>query len=217
VKHILFLFLFITYFKGYSQGSIRMIDKTVDYNLPEDTALKRVLNQSSDYKRLSVNDQQVAYYLNYARKNPKIFLDKAINVFVSEHPEIKSSYIGTLQSTFKTLQPLGVILPDYTISQIAMSHADDLRIHKTISHTSTNGKSFQDRLSGVLKGCGSESIHASMRYNPLESVLSLLFDFNVPDLGHRKALLDRRFTKAGFGSSVTHNNYSVLVMDFSCQ
>lgn len=194
-----------------------MEDKLVTYNLPEDTTLKHLLAISNDYRKLSANDQQVAYYLNYARKNPKVFLEKAINVFVAAHTEIKSSYIGSLQSAFKSLQPIGIIYPDYTISQISMAHANDLRSHKMISHTSTSGKTFQDRLGSVLKGCGSESIHATMKYNPLEAVLSLLFDFNVPDLGHRKSLLDKRFTRGGFASSVEPNNYSVLVMDFSCQ
>ena len=217
VKQIAVCLLILCCHNGYSQGSITMADKVITYNLPEDTALKRILNQTPDYKKLSTNDQQVAYFLNYARRNPQIFLDKAINVFVSNHPEVRSSYIGSLQSTFKTLQPLGIIYPDYSITQISLAHAEDLRTHKIISHQSTNGKSFQERLGGILKGCGSESIHASMRYNPLEAVLSLLFDFNVPDLGHRKSLLDKRFTHAGFGSAVVPNQYSVLVMDFSCQ
>lgn len=217
VKNLLVCFLTFLSVQSYSQGSIRMIDKQINYNLPDDTTLRNILAQTADYKKLSVNDQQVAYYLNYARRNPKIFLDGAINVFVAGHPEIRSSYIASLQATYKTLQPLGIIYPDYAISQVAMAHAQDLRSHNIISHQSTNGRSFQDRVSGVVKGCGSESIHATIRYNALEAILGLLFDFNVPDLGHRKSLLDKRFTKAGFGSAVVPNKFSVLVMDFSCQ
>ena len=200
-----------------SQGSIRMEDKVISYSLPADTGLQRIMGQSTDYKKLSDADKQVAYYLNYARRNPQVFLEKAINIFVSNHPEVKSSYIGTLQSQFKTLQPLPVVMPDYAISVIAMSHATDLQTHKAMSHTSSDGRSFQDRLGGVLKVCGSEAIHASQRYTPLEAVLGLLFDFNVPDLGHRKALLNPKFAKAGFGSAIVSNGYSVLVIDFSCQ
>ena len=213
---LLWLFLLCS-FNLYSQGSIVMEDKVVTYNLPEDTMLKRLLSESADYTRLSEADQQVAYYLNYARKNPKTFLDKAINVFVASHPEVKSKYIGSLQATFKTLQPLSYIQPDAAISQVAIAHAIDLRIHKLISHQSTNGRSFQDRVAKVVKGCASECIQATVRYNPLEAVLGLLFDFNVPDLGHRKSLLDPKFARAGFGSSIVPNQYSVLVIDFSCQ
>ncbi len=217
VKQILTCLFLLYGVYSFSQGSITMEDKIINYNIPEDTTLRRVLSESDSYKKLSPNDQQVAYYLNYARRNPKIFLDKAINVFVANHPEVKSSYIGSLQSTFKTLQSLNYIQPDYTISQVALAHANDLRSHNTISHQSSNGRSFQDRVTKVVKGCASESIHASMRYNPLEAVLGLLFDFNVPDLGHRKALLNTNFTRAGFGSSVVPDKYSVLVIDFSCQ
>jgi hypothetical protein len=217
VKYILLLTTVLASALVKGQGSIRMEDKVLSYSLPVDTGLQRILNASADYKKLSANDQQVAYYLNYARRNPKLFLDKAINVFVAGHPEVKSTYIGSLQATFKNLQPLGVIMPSAPISTVSLSHAADLRSHNTISHTSSDGRTFQQRVSSVVQVCASEAIHASMRYNPLEAVLSLLFDFNVPDLGHRKALLDPRFTKAGFGSSVAPNAFSVLVMDFSCQ
>jgi uncharacterized protein YkwD len=210
------LLMFVSSF-AFSQGTISMKDVTVNYSLPADTELQNLLSQSADYKKLSSNDQQAVYYLNYARRNPQVFLTKAINVFVAGHPEVKSSYIGSLQSTFKNLQPLSIVMPDAAISKISLSHAADLRSHNFISHSSSNGQSFQDRLGSVLKGCGSEAIHASYRYNPLEAILMLLFDFNVPDLGHRKSLLSTRFAKAGFGSSTATNAFSVLVIDFSCQ
>lgn len=213
---ILFLSLGIG-FIAKSQGTIRMEDKVISYSLPADTGLQRILGQSADYKKLNDSDKQVAYYLNYARRNPQLFLERAINVFANNHPEVKSSYVGSLQSLFKTLQPLEVIMPDARISSISMSHAVDLQTHKTISHNSSDGRSFQDRVSSVIKMCGSEAIHASQRYTPLEAVLGLLFDFNVPDLGHRKALLNAKFAKAGFGSAIVLNGYSVLVIDFSCQ
>jgi hypothetical protein len=217
VKLLVIPFLTLLIVECSAQGSIRMEDKTLSYNLPEDTALRNVLAHTNDYRRLSPSDQDVVYYLNYARRNPGVFLEKAINVFVAGHPEIKSSYIGSLQATFKELHPLGIIYPDNAISQVAGAHAQDLRIHNIISHQSTNGRSFQDRVGSVVKGCGSENIHATVRYQPLEAILGLLFDFNVPDLGHRKSLLDKRFTRGGFGSSVVPNKFSVLVMDFSCQ
>lgn len=216
VKHTLLLLFFFNVVAK-SQGYIRMEDKTIIYNIPEDSALRRMLAQSNDYTKLSVYDQQVVYYLNYARKNPQIFLDKAINVFIANHPEIKSGYITSLQTTYKTLQPLCIIYPDYVISKVSMAHAVDLRIHNIISHNSTDGRTFQERVGSLIKECASENIHATMRYNPLEAILSLLFDFNVPDLGHRKSLLDKRFTRGGFGSSVVQNQYSVLVIDFSCK
>ncbi len=217
VKTLILFLLLGTAFVATSQGTIRMEDKVISYSLPADTALQRILGQNADYKKLSDADKQVAYYLNYARRNPQLFLDKAINVFANNHPEVKSSYVGSLQSLFKTLQPLDVIVPDAKISTVSMSHAVDLQTHKTISHTSSDGRSFQDRVSSVVKMCASEAIHASQRYTPLEAVLGLLFDFNVPDLGHRKALLNPKFARAGFGSAIVSNGYSVLVIDFSCQ
>ena len=194
-----------------------MKDISVIYALPEDTALKAVLSQSSGYIHLSVQEKEVAYYLNYARKSPAVFLNKAINVFLTYHPETKSTYTKSLQKQFETLSPMPIVLPDAVLSGVSKLHAIDLSTHNVISHQSTNGTSFQQRVQPYVKGCGSESIHAAQKFNSLEAVLSLLFDFNVPDLGHRKSLLDTRFHKGGFGVSINPKGNSIAVIDFSCE
>lgn len=200
-----------------AQGYISMSTNVVAYNLPEDIGLRNTLSHSDGFRSLSKEEQEAIYYLDYARKNPNVFLDRAINVFVAGHPEIKSSYIKSLQDLFKHLPQLDIIFPDSTIGLVSKSHAKDLELHQTISHTSSNGRTFQERVGPYLKSCGSEAIHASPRFNPLEAILMLLFDFNVSDLGHRKALLNVNFTKAGFGVSLSNKGNSILVIDFSCQ
>jgi hypothetical protein len=217
VKHIL---LFITFFyigNIKAQGSISMSTNVITYNLPEDIGLRKTLASSNGYNSLSKDEQEVLYYLDYARKNPSIFLDRAINVFVTGHPEVNSSYIKTLQVLFTTLPTRNIILPDSIISRVSKSHAHDLESHQLISHNSSNGITFQQRVGPYLKNCGSEAIHASPRFTPLEAVLMLLFDFNVSDLGHRKALLNVNFTKAGLGVAISKQSNSILVIDFSCQ
>ncbi len=211
------LLLLITFFKVSAQGSISMSTNVINYNLPKDIGLEKLLVQSKGYSSLSEDEQYVSYYLNYARKNPSIFLERVINAFALGHPEVKSPYIKSLQELFKTISKRDLILPDSVIGRISKSQAKDLESHQMISHTSSNGKSFQDRVGPYLKNCCSEAIHASPRFTPLEAILMLLFDFNVPDLGHRKALLNVNFTKAGFGVALSKKGNSILVIDFSCQ
>ena len=217
VKHVLVLLLLGCVSSNRAQGYISMTPKIITYNLPEDISLKKALRTSSGFNSLSEDEQYVLYYLNYARKNPTIFLDRAINAFSQNHPEIKSNYIQSLQELFKMMPKESIILPDSIISKVSKMHAKDLELHQTISHNSSNGKTFQERVGPYLKNCGSEAIHASPLFTPLEAVLMLLFDFNVPDLGHRKALLNTNFTKAGFGVALSKKGNSILVIDFSCQ
>lgn len=214
---LLSIFLCLNQAQLKGQGSISMSDKIINYNLPEDAGLRKVISATQGFNTLSKDEQEVVYYMDYARKNPSIFLDRAINAFLNGHPEVKSSYTKSLQKLFEGLAPLQLIYVDTTIGHISEAHAKDLQVHNVISHTSTNGTSFKDRMSGVLKGCGSEAIHASPRFTALEAVLMLLFDFNVPDLGHRKSLLNINFTKAGFGVASGNHGNTILVIDFSCQ
>jgi len=217
VKQFFTAFAFFLAGQGHSQGTVSMRDINVTYNVPPDKALQAQLKSSNDYKFLSPEEQEVAYFLNYARKNPSLFLENAINIFLLNHPEVRSSYTKSLQETFKALKPLPIILPDSILSVVARNHALDLKLHHTVSHNSSNGKTFEDRVKAYVKDCASECIGVSPRPNPLESVLSLLFDFNVPNLGHRKTMLDVRYTKAGFGMAGSVGKSSTLVMDFSCR
>lgn len=216
VKHIMVFVAITSIGKARTQGSISMATKVINYSLPEDVNLRKTLYTANGYNALSRDEQDVLYYLDYARKNPAIFLEKAINVFIAGHPEISSSYIRSLQDMFNSLSSRGIILPDSIISIVSRSHAKDLESHQLISHNSFNGLSFQQRVGPYLKNCGSEAIHASPRFTPLEAILMLLFDFNVSDLGHRKALLSLNFTKAGFGVIISSKGNSFLVIDFSC-
>jgi uncharacterized protein YkwD len=45
----------------------------------------------------------------------------------------------------------------------------------------------------------------------------LYLDINVPDLGHRKALLNPSFVETGIGISTYKNGNTFLVEDFSCR
>ena len=200
-----------------AQGYVLMKDIVVNYPLPEDARLKKVLSECEGYKALTNQEKEIAYYLNYARQSPEVFLYKAINVFLQSHPEVKSSYTKSLQKTFEGLAPLPIIFPDAAFSVVARTHATDLSSHNVVSHNSTDGRTFKDRAQALVKGCASESIHATPKFHALEAVLSLLFDFNVPDLGHRKSLLDARYHRGGYGVSVNSRGNSIVVIDFSCE
>ena len=216
VKHFVCILLLLPFF-ALSQGSISMKDKVVSYPLKEDISLRQSLISSSSYNSLTSEEQQVLYYMNYARKNPSLFLTNAIDVFLTAHPEVVSNYTRSLQTEFKKLTSLPIILPDAVLSNVSRGHAKDLGSHNVISHTSTNGKTFQQRVQSYVKECASECIHATQRFDAVECILSLLFDFNVPDLGHRKTLLNPKYSVAGLGLFSKPQANTVVVIDFSCK
>ena len=79
------LFLILPLFLQFcmAQGRITITDKDIPYHLPQDPVLQKKLSGYKDFAILTKEEQELVYYLNYARKNPLIFLDKVVNLFLS--------------------------------------------------------------------------------------------------------------------------------------
>jgi uncharacterized protein YkwD len=100
---------------------------------------------------------------------------------------------------------------------MAQQHANSLASKKASpSHTSTDGKTFRQRMEKAnVKRCAGENIS----FGPPNVVLALVLlflDQGVPDLGHRKSLLNSSYTEMGIGIASYPNNTFMVVQDFSC-
>ncbi|HLO37219.1 MAG TPA: CAP domain-containing protein, partial [Lacibacter sp.] len=85
-----------------------------------------------------------------------------------------------------------------------------------ISHNSSNGKSFAQRLQEAGKyACGAENVYVGSN-KALESLITLLIDNGVPDKGHRMNLLDPRYGRMGVSLQNTGSGKGLLVQDFAC-
>lgn len=94
-------------------------------------------------------------------------------------------------------------------------HNDDTGPLGLVGHSSSDGKSFSQRLAdfGTVRYAG-ENIAYGSRY-PLQVLLNLLIDDGVTSRGHRKNLLSTNYLIGGLATGY-HSRYTTMTtMDFA--
>ena len=114
---------------------------------------------------------------------------------------------------------LPMFLLNAALIKTSQMHATDISYHKSPpSHNSTNGTSFGSRIQGAgINSCAGENIAVSGQ-SVLLSVILLYLDIGLPELGHRKSLLNPGFLETGIGSAAygKEKNVYFIVQDLSC-
>ena len=217
VKRLIIFVFLICGFSGYAQGVLTLKDRPFEIKHQYDEALLRQLEANTLYSSLSTSERNVFYWTNYFRQDPRRFYETIIVEFLNQFPEAKSSYSRSLELDIKKApQSLALLMPDEGLLATSKRHASDLvKRGGIISHTSSNGKTFVQRLKGAGKyTCGAENIYIGS-FNGLESLIALLIDTGVPDKGHRMNFLDPKFGRMGVSFQSTGNK-GLLVQDFAC-
>lgn len=219
VKRFLLLIFFFSITAAKAQGTLTLQDKPFIYDRTLDKDLWQKLIAEKGFSDLGKNEQLTFYWTNYFRNDPTRFFNRVIKEFIKQFPEANTPEIRTLERDIKNAKSfLPVLLPDNGLMQMAEVHATDLvRRGSIISHTSSIGKGFVQRIrdAGLYK-CGAENIYVGA-YDPLEALIALLVDYGVPDKGHRMNLLDSRFGKMGISFPLINQRRGLLVQDFACQ
>ena len=100
----------------------------------------------------------------------------------------------------------------------AQAHANDIGFKKgKPSHTSTDGRTFVDRLRDAgVKTCAGENISLG-NVDPILSLVLLYIDYGIPTLGHRKSLLNPSYVETGVGVAVYGDTDNLFIVeDFAC-
>lgn len=215
------LIIIVSFFYTISsgQGSIVLSDKPFVITPSKDTALESRLQANPAYASLTKEEKAVLYWVNVVRTQPAKFLNSILYPFLEQFPEVKNSYTRSLIAELSALDPLPMLTPSTKLYQIASSHARDLGAHQmTISHNSSKGKSFQERMNSIgYYECVSENVYQG-KENGLLSVIFLLIDTGVKNLGHRKNILDpsMKYIGTSFYPIKGRNTQFFLVQNFSC-
>lgn len=196
-----FFFVFIACFfisTVQSQGSIVLRDAPFVIEIEKDIPLLQWLDSDTTYHKLSTDQQEAIYWINYVRKYPRIFHDNILIPFLKQFPEVKSAYSKSLSTSLLSMDATGFLIPDEKLTKVATEHASDLGKHNAgISHSSTSGKSFRERMNkaGYYSNVA-ENIYEGKK-SSLESLIFLLIDAGVKDVGHRKNILSANFKRIG--------------------
>lgn len=211
------LILFSFYLNAQDFSSVVLIDKPFIAPAMTNSFILNRLEKNNTFLLLNKSEKKFIYWTNYARLFPKEFSDSILFPFLKQQPTTKGSYSASLLKELSNIQPLPFLEPEEKLYEVAKLHTSDLsRNSKRISHQSTNGTSFSDRMKkGNILTCSSENISLGSS-DPIVSLLLLYLDIGLPNLGHRKNLMNPNYRNIGVSVVRLKNYQSLIVQDFSC-
>ena len=219
VKHFLIVCIIFLNFNANAQmSSVVLNDPPIRLKITPDEKIIAFNETQPGFKLLNNQSKELYYWTNFCRNNPRMFWDSVVAPVLNEQPGLRGAYAESLKKELYSLKRLPYLSLNTALIKIAQEHANDIGEKSAkISHTSTDGRSFETRFGTTgLKGCGGENV-AYGNEDPLMDIIILLIDANLPSLGHRKAILSTKYTLIGPGVSFigkTNNIFSV--QDFAC-
>jgi uncharacterized protein YkwD len=167
---------------------------------------------------LSGEEAQVLNYINQIRANPKKFYDDYVRSYALSDSRIDPSFLRSLQADIRDVDHLPTLTLSPALEETSRFMSQDLSRsgRRRLSHTSSGGLSFEKRMESIHSSCAGENLYSGVNRSALQMVLDLLIDWRVPDLGHRKNLLNPNYTHIGISLSAYGGDGQVLVTDFSC-
>lgn len=181
-------------------------------------------NTAKNANYLTADEKQVIFFLNLARLDPvgfakdieKIWKASSKNEFGQTNNLGKNKWFQSLLKDLRSTKPMMALQPNEALSAVAKKHAADMGKIGQIGHKSPDGTPFDKRVRKALPQSGYISENCDYgNSNPLDIVMSLLVDQDVPSLGHRKNILNPVYKRIGVGIQ-PHKKYQInTVMDFA--
>ncbi len=158
-----------------------------------------------DASNMTAEEKEMMNEINMLRSNPKgyiphieAYLVKVNNgeIWSMTTPADETRLATTLIKQLKTMAPLSVLKYDAQIYDVAKTHgqylkANGYKFNPPVSpHLGANGKGADARITNATSmTMGGENIQGT-NLNVRETLIGLLIDAGIPDLGHRKALIN---------------------------
>ncbi len=214
----LVLVLFLVPFLSFSQSStVELLVRPVPKPATIDTAILNFNLAQPGYRELSGPAKEVLYWTNLARNNPEKFWDSIMVPVLNAFPNLKGGESRSLRADLLRTGPLPMFRLNTILTRTALAHSNDIsRKPSPPSHTSTNGIDFGTRMKQAgIKKCAGENMSLGNQ-DVLLSVALLYLDIGLPDLGHRKTLLNPDYLEIGVGYANYGKGQFFVVQDFGC-
>ncbi|MBM3439252.1 MAG: CAP domain-containing protein [Bacteroidetes bacterium] len=217
VKHFLFwLFLGIICANAYGQGNLMLEATPFAYSFKTDSSIWRALSEQKAFQSLTKEEKGFIYWVNVFRSNPKWFYEQPVTLFLKQFPQANTEEAKSLKDELLRASPIPVFVLDEKLMAPAKSQALDLSIMGELSHTSSSGKGFPERMKTVgYLSCAAENLYSGNQ-DPLEALILLLLDHGVPNLGHRRNLMNPSLQRMGLCFIKTQKGSWVLVQVMAC-
>ncbi len=213
----LLLVLLLIPFIASTQSIVVLEQRKINFNLSVDKEVEDWNRSFYSYNNLSKEEKEILYWTNYSRKDPVRFWDSVMVPILSVFPQLRGKFAVSLKQDLFAAGQLPMFGLNDTLNVTAKNHALDIGLKTaSISHTSTNGTRFVDRLQSVgVRNCGSENMSLG-NGDVLMSVAMLYLDHGLENLGHRKTLLNKEYIYIGIGATNYGTNQLFYVQDFAC-
>ena len=209
--------IFLPFFSFSQMSSIELEVWPVPEPSSRDSIVEKWNRAQPSYKNLSIQAQDFLYWINYCRRNPVDFWDSVVIPILDVFPPLDVAEAKSLKADLIKTGPLPMFALNNALIKTAQFHANDISLKNvTPSHTSTDGTDFGTRMkrAGIMY-CANENIAVSSQ-GSLLAVLLLYLDIGLPNLGHRKSLLNPVLVETGIGSAPYGKDRMFLVQDLSC-
>ena len=187
------------------------------YDFPEwQTEKYKTANTAANVSYMSKDEAEILLLLNYARMDGKLFAETYLKKYVEIKNLSNSKPLKSLYTELNKLNPLPLINPSEGLTKAARSHAEYMGKSGKLGHKGKGGKNPTERIEQFVEW--DVWVAENCQYGaatPVEIVLHLLIDEKVPDLGHRKNILDKRAKYIGIAIA-PHKDYRInTVMEFA--
>lgn len=175
-----------------------------------DSLVLEKANTAKDTRYLKDEEKQIIFYTNLARADGKLFSETYLKWYMESEAMWSNSFVQSLEQNLRDVRDLPMLVPDKYLYDIARDHA--VKSGKSGQQGHQGFKKRFRKLDRSYVYFGENCYYG--RDNPLVIVIRLLIDDEVPDLGHRKNMLEPLYNSIGI-SIMPHKTFSYnCVMDF---
>jgi uncharacterized protein YkwD len=163
-------------------------------------------NTSSSEDFHTQEEKNMVTWLNLARMNPVKFY-KVVEYYSKIKYGLKyksNTYVKSLLATLKKMKPIDAVQPDKKMQELAFCWAKEAGVKGLVGH----------KRKKCPYGFSAECCSYNSKDDGFNHVFQLLVDDGVKNLGHRKIMLDAKYTFVGV-SIQPHKKYGKnSVMNF---
>ena len=156
------------------------------------------------------SEKKVVELINQARTNPQLFLNEVALPYIKKKDLSRNRYAKSLIHELERLDSMKPLTFDSSLQKMSEDFAEEAGKKGWVGHKRTE-KRFEEYASEV------EITAENLQYGydePLDIVMDLLIDIDIPNLGHRKNILAPIFSIIGVAIN-NHKDYEYLtVMSF---
>jgi uncharacterized protein YkwD len=156
------------------------------------------------------SEKKVVEIINQVRTNPLVFLNEVALPYIEENELSRNRYAKSLIRELDKVDSMQPLAFENSLQRMSEEFADEAGKKGWVGHKRTSQR-FEKHANYI--DINAENLQYGYD-DPLDIVMDLLIDIDIPNLGHRKNILEPRFSLVGV-SIKEHKTYDfITVMSF---